>query len=81
MQPLIASLVCGWLLFSPPFGPDKKLDPSRPLSEWTQIKAFDRAIDCEGFRIRMARDPAEGISQQAPFVRCIPSDSIKYQLQ
>src|SRR5262245_58589429 len=45
LAPVLAHAECGWLLMMPPMLADGPA--SRPMSEWSQIAAFDTAEACE----------------------------------
>ncbi len=82
MRCLTILLACGWLLMLPFKTGDQKADPSRPISEWTQDRAFDTAKECENHRSRLLQLPElpqEARERAYIYARCLPSDWIGFK--
>jgi hypothetical protein len=83
----------GWYLMIPPFhisGNVVRAELNAPMSKWSQVRAFDRASDCEAARSAEQRKPTGNLvimmgAKQAQAVAnaavCIASDDGRFDLQ
>jgi len=75
-------LLGGWLLMQAPHNRGTlEGDLDAPLSQWTQLVAFDTAKECEQERVRVRRAVEARLHDalQAPVVsdeRCVPSEAV-----
>jgi len=66
----------------PPFDKTMVIE-NAPLADWTYLRAFDTAAECEtsrwelGQAYRRARDPIG--ERAANLARCFPSESIQFK--
>jgi hypothetical protein len=61
-----ALALAGWYLMIPPIYDDNRIHLEAPLSQWTVIKSFDSAKECEQVVSGIARHEGPPISLRLP---------------
>ena len=89
MVQLFLSAAMGWFLMAPPITDEEVktktiLSHKKPISEWTYIRSFDTAKQCEswldaavGNRTKSNNAEVDKLTATLAFARGIPSDSIE----
>jgi hypothetical protein len=80
----VAFALVGWYLMLPPIARDDKRysDESAPMSQWTQLSAFDSAKECEEYKLKF-HEHMEKIdktrAERELSSACVESDDLRFK--